>query len=722
MANFPTAISTLAGVLNKRQLTPDDAKNIELKICSQSEAEDELRTRLYGNIDFTERLPYHGLHGEYLDFARYRINYKDAGTYIKDGKVERHPKYRSPKGDQRQFVYLPKVGGLDWENIVINENEPLMITEGEYKAITACKAGIPCVGLGGIWTFYHTAGYNMPPPLDQARWIGKQVLICYDADQESTQDAPLKPTVGQAAMALATKLYKLGAVPRLLYIARTTAFAEARKRDPKTKMGLDDFIMAHGDIDELFSTVHNPIECRDLADLNAQYAQCRGLAGTGVMEIGLGKLYRVQDFKNVEMHRIRKSVGPKGGVTKVYVAEEFLEQRDKPTVDRIVFEPAWKPGYDRERAIYNQWTGWASLGDMLEHEGKREVDRTWRKLIEKLFGEHADYFERWCAHLMQRPGEKTSIGVILVSVLNGVGKSLLGEILRGMVGDVHGKACQLERLKSNFNAILERCLLLQVDEANGLQDGLESKLNDLITSDTVTIERKGFDAVTVSNYMRIYMTSNSMRPIRMNRENRRWLVVNAGVVESELEDWSRWCDQAARVLKSPEGLGALRERLLRLDISDWNPTARVVVTEYMDEMVESSMSWNSRRVELLIDAYEEDWKAGKPWVTTATSSSVAGGKVWEDVRALIRTRGGRTLTHTFRMVGKPTKGVVLDLDGSMPYKMDSAGPSNGTKRVLDVKGDLSRWDCDWGAAVQRAAKAWNDIDALVSGPHRTDKY
>lgn len=719
MANFPTAISTLAGVLNKRQLTPDDAKNIELKICSQSEAEDELRTRLYGNIDFTERLPYHGLHGEYLDFARYRINYKDAGTYIKDGKVERHPKYRSPKGDQRQFVYLPKVGGLDWENIVINENEPLMITEGEYKAITACKAGIPCVGLGGIWTFYHTAGYNMPPPLDQARWIGKQVLICYDADQESTQDAPLKPTVGQAAMALATKLYKLGAVPRLLYIARTTAFAEARKRDPKTKMGLDDFIMAHGDIDELFSTVHNPIECRELAELNSQYAQCRGLAGVGVMDTNLGKLYRVQDFKNVELHRIRKSVGPKGGVTKIYVAEEFLEQRDKPTVDRIVFEPAWKPGYDRERAIYNQWTGWAELGEMLEHEGKREVDRVWRKLIDKLFGEHADYFERWCAHLMQRPGEKTSIGVILVSVLNGVGKSLLGEILRGMVGDVHGKACQLERLKSNFNAILERCLLLQVDEANGLQDGLESKLNDLITSDTVTIERKGFDAVTVSNYMRIYMTSNSMRPIRMNRENRRWLVVNAGVVEAELEDWSRWCDGAAKILKSQDGLGALRERLLRLDISDWNPTARVVVTEYMDEMVESSRSWSNVKVDELVKYCTEDWDNKKPWLITAELASVEGGKTIADFKAQVRARGGQTLKHYYKYNGKKVSGVVIDLLGLFPRKRESAGTGNGTKWVLDMTGGLGDFDTDWVDAAARAVKAWNMVNTLVRG---NDKY
>jgi hypothetical protein len=720
MATFPTAISTLAGVLNKRQITPDEAKGIDLKICSQSEAEDELRDRLYGNIDFCERLPYHGLHGEFLDFARYRINYKDAGTWIdREGKVQTYPKYRQMKGLKQQFVYLPKVAGIDWENTIINPAEPLMITEGEYKSVTACKAGIPCVGLGGIWMFNHL-GNNLPAPLDQAGWVGKPVIICFDADDQSSVDTPLKPQVAQAALALATKLYRLGAKPELVYIARTKAFAEARTKNAHAKMGLDDFIMAGGDIGELFGTRSDPIQCEDMAILNSQYAVCRGQAGVGVMDIGLGKLYRTHDFtKSIENNRIRISIGPKGGVTKTYVAEEFLEQRDRPTVEQIVFEPAWQVGYDREKAIYNQWTGWPDLGQGGRAEDKREIDNTWRHLIEKLFGEHADYFERWCAHLVQRPGEKTSIGVILVSVLNGVGKSLLGEVLRGVVGETHGRAVPLERLKSNFNSVLERCLFLQMDEANGLQDGLETKLNDLITADKVTIERKGFDAVTVNNYMRIYMTSNSTRPIRVNKENRRWLVIHAGVTAGELADWSSWCGIAAKKLKAPNGLAALRERLERIDLRDWNPTGRVVVTEDMEDMAESSRTWGNVEVDGLMDRCREDWENGKLWFVTSELSASGGGKAIADFKAHVKMNGGQTLKHQAKHNGKKMSGVVIDLEKVLPRKAESAGAGNGTKWALDTAEGLGKFEGAWADAYLRAVKAWNDITTVVKG---SDKY
>lgn len=721
MANFPTAITLLAGVLNKRHLTPDDANQIGLEICTQAEAEADLKMRIGGNVSFCEKLPYYGLLKQFTGYVRYRINYKDDGTYTdREGNVYVWPKYLTAKGFKQQFAYLPKLRNMDWGNTIVNPAEPLLLTEGEYKSITACKAGIPCVGLPGVWNFNHK-GNNLPIPLDEANWIGKTVLVCFDADEQSSYENPLKRQVLGAAFALCTKLYRLGAKPEILYIARTKAFTAARILDSKVKMGLDDFLFAGGDFGELLATRHNPIHCEHLAILNSQYAVCRGQAGTGVMDIGLGKLYRTHDFlKTVENNRIRPSTGPKGGVSKVYVAEEFLEQSNRPEVHRVVFEPSWGTGYDRENSIYNQWSGWPDLGMGLETEGRQEVIVVWQRLLEKLFGPHWPYFEKWAAHMIQRPGEKTSIGVILVSVLNGVGKSLLGEVLRGVVGPEYGRACPLERLKSNFNSPLERCLFLQMDEANGLQDGLETKLNDLITADTVTIERKGFDPIVVNNYMRLFMTSNSPRPIRLNKENRRWLVVSANVVESELAEWGIWLGTAAKLLKSQGGLQAIREHLELVDLTEWDPTARVEVTEYMDDMVESSRSWNALERDSLLEKCREDYENNKLWLITSELAAAGGGKVWSDFKEHVRAHGGRTLRHQLNVAGKRTRGVVVDLDSCLPRKPESAGTGNGSKWALNTAEGLGRFEESgtWADAIMRATRAWNEVTSIVKGSEK----
>lgn len=714
MANFPQPISTLAGVLLKRNISPSECVKIDLSVCPQAVAEQELGDPIKGNVDFCERLPYHDTHGQPLEFARFRINYKDAGTY-KDakGKIQSWPKYKQAYGGaQRLFVYLPRLEGLDWHEIASDAKCPVVITEGEYKSITACKAGLITMGLGGVWNFGKSQP-TFPPPIEDFDWFGRQVYICFDADNDSTAEFPLKVQVQRAATSLAEKLYRASAKPVYLNIARTPTFLKARALDPTAKMGLDDFLTAGGTVEELFKEQTTPTHNEDLALLNSKYAVCVGAAGNGVMDLDVGKMIRQRAFEEAEYHRYIEVPTASGGAKTVQVTQMFLKQRDRPTIRRVLFEPAVMPGFDRSQEVYNQWTGWPELrldGEPPNGKLRVELVGVWRHLIEKLFGDHADYFETWCAHLIQKPGEKTSIGVMLVSVLNGVGKSLLGEILRGMVGDSHSKSVQLDRLKSNFNSIIERCLFLQMDEANGLQDGLETRLNDLITSDTVVVEHKGFDPIVVSNYMRLYLTSNSMRPIRLNKENRRWLVVNAGVVSGELKEWSEWCGTQAKRLRSSEGLWILRNHLEGIDLSEWDPTARVAITADMEYMVESSRTQNSVRVDQLLERMAEDWEAGKPWVVTGVLNSVSN-KVWDDVKAEIRARGGQTLGHTFKVAGKTTKGVVLDPSGVLPRRIDASGTSK--KWVLDVKGDLSKWDSDWAAGVARAARAWTETDDLV---------
>ena len=88
-------------------------------------------------------IPYHDLHGQPLlvhGIPHMRIRLLSESWIEKNGDG----KYRSRANTGSQ-LYVPRaLRGL------LNSGHPLVITEGEKKAESLCKAGIPCVGLGGV--------------------------------------------------------------------------------------------------------------------------------------------------------------------------------------------------------------------------------------------------------------------------------------------------------------------------------------------------------------------------------------------------------------------------------------------------------------------------------------------------------------------------------------------------------------------------------------------
>jgi hypothetical protein len=94
---------------------------------------------------------------DYYRRTRYRMPFpdKESGKRIK---------YHSPKGSEAR-PYFPGllIAGMDRASI-----ETLVITEGEFKAVSACMHGIPTVGISGIHMAVRTkdeAGEPIPPRL-----------------------------------------------------------------------------------------------------------------------------------------------------------------------------------------------------------------------------------------------------------------------------------------------------------------------------------------------------------------------------------------------------------------------------------------------------------------------------------------------------------------------------------------------------------------------------
>jgi hypothetical protein len=131
-------------------------------------------------------------------------------------------KYAQPPNTSAR-LYMPfRIGAGD-----------LVIAEGEKKTLAAHQAGLNAVGIGGVWSWLQHG-----EPIDDLKlidWDGRQCTIIPDSDVFD------RPGLMRAVYALGCELKDRGAT---VYVAQIPG-------NEGGKVGLDDYLVAGGNIDSL---------------------------------------------------------------------------------------------------------------------------------------------------------------------------------------------------------------------------------------------------------------------------------------------------------------------------------------------------------------------------------------------------------------------------------------------------------------------------------------
>ena len=106
-------------------------------------------------------------------------------------------KYEAPLGVGNR-AYFPSAA-ID---AIKTKGARLGLTEGEKKALCSCQAGVPCIGLAGVWSWQKKREKDekgkgqgerlLIDDLDQIDWAGREVPIIFDTDPRRN------PSVAQA--------------------------------------------------------------------------------------------------------------------------------------------------------------------------------------------------------------------------------------------------------------------------------------------------------------------------------------------------------------------------------------------------------------------------------------------------------------------------------------------------------------------------------------------
>ena len=540
----------------------------------------------------------------------------DALTFVRDGKelpfarvryLAEPPKRRGQRKAQRYgqplksgvHPYFPVVDGADWKTVFEDTSIPICITEGEKKALASCLAGVPTVGLGGVFNFMNEG--DLLPALRDIDWKGRTAFLAFDSD------AATNPMIMTAEARLADHLSKLGAEVHVV-----------RLPDGKNgaKQGIDDYLVAYGPEvyhATMFETQRLSTVDLEVAKLNEHimWVEQEGKA----LELKSNIYYSRENLRSGSIYSSRKLIVPnaKGGSPKeIGVAEKWLTHHGANRVSRTVFDPASDERVlveGTDTLVYNQWDGWCP------EEGSVEP---FLKLNEHVFQNLPDDLQDFALKLMaykfQNPHVKIAIAIVLIGT-QGSGKSMWAKIIKAAAGE-YGVDVPSEALVSDFNGWLERALVAVIDEAKPeyVNRGGAS-LNRLISEEGMLLNEKYRVAKQVKQYAQFILTSNERRVGSYASDDRRMFVVNCPDPHpkgkdfyTDIADW--WNNRG--------GAGKVCNYLINYDLKGWTPPTRAPLT---DEKI-MAREENSSPVERL--AYEmqtADENLVKMWIDNALASA-----------------------------------------------------------------------------------------------------
>jgi Family of unknown function (DUF5906) len=290
------------------------------------------------------------------------------------------------------------------------------------------------------------------------------------------------------------------------------------------------------------------------------------------------------DFHNRYQHRlVQTGVKTVGGVVvpvKKDHADIWLNHAERRQYTKVVF----KPGETTPAEIYNLWQGFA-------YEPKQGGCDLYlnhvRDNICRGDEGHFKWLVNWMAYAVQHPNEQGHSALVVFGK-KGVGKNIMAETFSRLWG-AHGMTVNdQKRVTGNFNNHLRDKCVLVCDEAFFAGDPRQDRvLKSLVTSDTITIESKGIDTVTVANLLRVIILGNDRQLVRATYDERRYFVLECG---DDQRNNQEYFGSLKNQLEHDGGAGysALLFYLLNVDLTGFNVRKPPHTDELREQMHEST--------------------------------------------------------------------------------------------------------------------------------------
>jgi len=460
-------------------------------------------------------------------------------------------KYVSPSKVANEIYVPPGV-----PEILDKAGFELLLTEGEFKALGSTQEGFPCIGLVGVYGWKPKGKQELHPALERIAWRGRQVRIVFDSDIAEKEE------VQQAESQLAAHLQHRGAVVRMVRLPHRPPGPDGKP----TKMGLDDFLVAHGpaELRKLLDSAQEPApldpvllkaEGKDIDPAIAAGAILRATTTDGVPRLrfhcGGFLLYRNGAYREVSPSEVRARTVQRLNehyrkLTGRIVADVLDQLRAQSLIDFRTEPPCWlgeppvfsdTKDYWPNEGILVAKNGLVCLSRFVEGEQHflKPTPRYFTTAaLDYAFSPEAPEAAAWIEFLRQLwPADEQSIDTLgewfgycltadtrqqKILTLIGPrrsGKGTIARVLGGIIGKENVCGPTLASLGTNFGLwpLLGKTVAVISDaRLSGRTDQavVVERLLSISGEDALTVDRKCLEPVTCKLSTRLVILSNEL--------------------------------------------------------------------------------------------------------------------------------------------------------------------------------------------------------------------
>jgi hypothetical protein len=503
-------------------------------------------------------LPYYTLDGEPLivnGVPFTRIRRLTAPAVIEGFRAQRVAKYLQPPNTGVQ-IYFPRVGG-NWRDVANNVSIPIVITEGEAKALASSLRYAPTIALGGVYSFTDTNG-RLHPSLAAINWTGRDVYVIYDSD------AAYNTQVAVAESRLADELfYKLRAKLKIIRLP---------SGPNESKVGLDDYLRLFGA--EALQTLVRATPTLLALDgkilsLNANivWVEYERMVYDVKSRMWIPKDALVVGSK-YSAETIASPSADGRTMTKKSLAKAWLTHPLARRVDEVLFRPGEGPYVQGEnmRVAMNLWEPLPIVEGPVE-----PFLRLTEHLVAAMPPKDRELPLKLLAYKTQNPQSKPPLALVFVGG-QGSGKTLWSEIVREAFGP-YGVPVTPKSLASEFQGWLETALIATINEIAPKELApVREKLKTLISDLRQPMNEKYRQVRDVNSYTLYIITSNKRGVGAYEFDDRRMIVIDTPPKrEPEFyDDVKRW--------RQNGGAKFLYAYLMNMDLQGWTPPSSAPMT------------------------------------------------------------------------------------------------------------------------------------------------
>ena len=194
------------------------------------------------------------------------------------------------------------------------------------------------------------------------------------------------------------------------------------------------------------------------------------------------------------------------------------------------------------------------------------------------------YLFSFLAHMLQRPGEKPGIIIVLLGG-QGTGKGTFFVLLRAIWPRPTLQVSDVDQVTGKFNAAIERSYLVCMDEALFVGDKRSAdRLKSFVTEPIVTIEQKNQPRRTIKSYHRFFAASNHFHFAQVDADDRRFVFLR--ISDAHQGDLAYW-KKVHAAIADPTVIAGLVHDLLGYDLSAFNVRERPKTREHTVQKLRS---------------------------------------------------------------------------------------------------------------------------------------